>query len=578
MIQDAFNTGKQPDHPRVANRSWYMKTFRLPALLLLAFLASRPLLSETMPGKSLNHARSGVWTADQGNGQYRNPVLFADYSDPDVIRVGNTFYLVASSFNQVPGLPILASGDLVNWRIVAHALPRLFPKSTYRQTRHGAGVWAPSIRYHAGTFFIFYSDPDFGIYMIKSISVTGPWSRPKLIRAAKGWIDPCPLWDDDGRAYLVHGMAASRSGIKNILVMERMTPDGEHLLDDGSLVVDGHEHDNTLEGPKLYKHHGYYYIFAPAGGVTGGYELVLRSRSIYGPYERRVVLAQGNTAINGPHQGAWVTTAEHEDWFLHFQDRGAYGRVVLLEPMHWDSNDWPVLGVHQNSEGTGEPVEEFRKPRTAAIQQRETPADSDEFNGPQLGLQWQWQANPRPGWALPFPASGVLRMFNVAVDPSVGERLWSTPNLLAQKLPGPDFSVTTRLTMHDFQTGDRSGLALLGQDYAYLAIRQTASGPTLVYGTCRDAEQGGTEQETAVTQIVSNTIYLRISLDAKANATFAYSMDGDTFQTAGRSFTARPGIWIGAKLALFAQSQSMHNENGYMDVDWFRFTPLKEFP
>ncbi|GGH17333.1 glycoside hydrolase 43 family protein [Silvibacterium dinghuense] len=548
-----------------------IKRSQRPALLFFVFLLSLCLFSRLAQAEKNARTLSNVWVADEGNGKYKNPVLYADYSDPDVIRVGEMFYLVASSFDQVPGLPILESRDLVNWRLVAHALPALSPLQTYRTTRHGSGAWAPSIRYHAGMFFIFYSDPDFGIYMTKATKITGPWSPPKLIRAAKGWIDPCPLWDDDGKAYLIHGMAASRSGIKNILVIDRMTPDAEQLLDDGSLVVDGHPSDTTLEGPKLYKHHGYYYIFAPAGGVTAGYQLVLRSRSIYGPYERKVVLAQGNTAFNGPHQGAWVTTAEHEDWFLHFQDRGPYGRVVLLEPMHWQKDDWPIIGVNQDHHGIGEPVAEFQKPHVTGFQPRETPADSDEFDGSQIGPQWQWQANPQPGWALPSPALGVLRLLNVAIDSTIGERLWTTPNLLSQKLPGPVFTLTTRLTAHNFQIGDRSGLVLLGQDYAYLAIRKTEAGLVVVYGTCMDAEQDGVEKETVIGKLESDTVYLHIDMDAEARATFSFSTDGQSFQPAGSGFKAREGVWIGAKLGLFAQSRIMNRENGYVDVDWFRF-------
>ena len=230
------------------------------------------------------------------------------------------------------------------------------PVEVYKTTQHGNGVWAPSIRYHAGFFYIFYPDPDYGIYMIKSQSILGTWSEPLLIKAARGWIDPCPLWDEDGKAYLINGLAASRAGVKTSLVLSRMSPDGSKLLDGGALIVDGHDQDLTLEGPKIYKRHGFYYVFAPAGGVPHGWQVVYRSKSIYGPYERRVVLAQGSTKINGPHQGAWVDTAEGEDWFLHFQDLGPYGRVVNLEPMHWGADDWPAIGVHQNSAGTGEPA------------------------------------------------------------------------------------------------------------------------------------------------------------------------------------------------------------------------------
>ena len=226
----------------------------------------------------------------------------------------------------------------------------------------------------------------------------------------KGWIDPCPLWDDDGHAYLVHALAASRASVKSILVVHRMSPDGTRLLDDGAIVYDGHAEDPGVEGPKFYKRNGYYYIFAPAGGVAPGWQLALRSRSVWGPYERRVVLAQGRTAVNGPHQGGWVDTPRGESWFLHFQDKGPYGRVVHLQPMQW-VDDWPVIGLQ------GDPVLSHKKPNVAGSWPVVTPADSDEFNSPEIGLQWQWAANPKPNWAFPSSALGCLRLFAVAPPP-----------------------------------------------------------------------------------------------------------------------------------------------------------------
>ena len=166
----------------------------------------------------------------------------------------------------------------------------------------------------------------------------------------------------------------------------------------GVLVYDGHADDPTIEGPKLYKRNGYYYIFAPAGGVSTGWQLVLLSKNIYGPYERKVVMDQGKSTVNGPHQGAWVNTATGEDWFLHFQDKEAYGRIVHLQPIKW-VNDWPVIGEDKDGDGKGEPVMTFKKPNAGKPYPAPFIPESDEFNKPLLGLQWQWQANPQQGWA-----------------------------------------------------------------------------------------------------------------------------------------------------------------------------------
>ena len=507
---------------------------------------------------------SKVWVADRGDGTYRNPILYADYSDPDAIRVGEDYYLVASSFDAVPGLPILHSKDLVNWEILTHVYAVQPPADVYNKPQHGNGAWAPAIRYHAGEFYIFYPDPDYGIYMGKAKSAAGPWSAPLLIQAAKGWIDPCPLWDDDGSAYLVNAVAASRSAMKSTLIVSRMAADGSRLLDGGSIVFDGHAEDPTIEGPKLYKRNGYYYIFAPAGGVPTGWQLALRSRHIYGPYERRVVLQQGKTAINGPHQGAWVETPGGESWFLHFQDKDAYGRIVHLEPMKWVDN-WPVIG------NAGEPVVTYRKPAVGRSYPIETPVESDEFNEPELGKQWQWQANPQPGWALPSAALGALRLYSTPL-PEHARNLWDAPNLLLQKFPAPEFEVTAKVTFHGLGDSDQTGLMVMGSDYAYVSAIRKGDAIQLSHATCLRADAGAAEREGFSQPAHGNEFYFRVRVDANAMCQFSVSADGVTFQPAGAPFQAKKGRWIGAKIGLFAIRRGAAYENGYADYDWFRVT------
>lgn len=211
-----------------------------------------------------------AWANQAEPRYYQNPIIHADYADPDAIRVGTNYYLIASSFNEVPGLPLLTSTDLVHWQLAGHALPRNVPDAHYRQVQHGNGVWAPALRFHGGRFWIFYPDPDFGIYVLSATDFRGPWSPPRLLLPGKGIIDPAPFWDDDGRAWLLHGWAKSRAGFNNVLTLREMAPDVSQMLEDeGQLVVDGNRLPGfrTLEGPKLYKKDGYYYIFAPAGGV-----------------------------------------------------------------------------------------------------------------------------------------------------------------------------------------------------------------------------------------------------------------------------------------------------------------------
>ncbi len=538
-----------------------MRTGIRKHLLAVSYLAALSLTA---------HAQivSKVWLADNRDNTYRNPILHADYSDPDVIRVGDDFYLVASSFNAIPGLPILHSRDLVNWTIIGSALARQPPFEVYNKPQHGNGVWAPAIRFHNGEFYIFYPDPDYGIYMIKSKEPAGPWSEPLLIKAAKGWIDPCPFWDDDGKAYLVSAFARSRSGIKSILVVSRMSEDATKLLDEGAIVFDGHEQDPTVEGPKLYKRNGYYYIFAPAGGVENGWQLALRSKSIYGPYERRVVLAQGKTKINGPHQGAWVETQIGESWFIHFQDKGAYGRVVHLQPMKW-VNDWPVIGINVNNDGVGEPVMTYRKPNVGKTSAISTPHDSDEFNDNQIGLQWQWQANPQSNWAFPSAAYGFLRLMNMPW-PGDATNLWDVPNLLLQKFPASTFTATTKVTFTPRSEGERTGLIIMGLDYAHLSLQKKVDGVYLSLTTSQNADKGSDEKAGAPVKLNGNTVWLRVKVQEDALCKFSFSTDGKTYTPVGFPFRARQGRWIGAKVGIFAVGPRASSEMGNADYDWFR--------
>ncbi|HEY8226511.1 MAG TPA: glycoside hydrolase 43 family protein [Pyrinomonadaceae bacterium] len=524
--------------------------------------------AQTLSPASGDSTVSKVWVADNGDGTYKNPIIHADYSDPDVIRVRDDYYLVASSFNCAPGLPILHSKDLVNWTIIGHVFKRQPPHDVFSKPQHGNGVWAPAIRYHDDQFFVFYPDPDRGMYMVKAKDPVGPWSDPVLVKEAKGWIDPCPLWDSDGQAYLVNAMAASRSGIKSVLIISRMNADGTKLLDDGAIVFDGHDRHPTVEGPKLYKRNGYYYISAPAGGVESGWQLVLRSRNIYGPYEAKVVLAQGNTPVNGPHQGGWVDTQTGEFWFIHFQDKGPYGRVVHLQPMRW-VDDWPIMGVDPDGDGTGEPVLTYKKPNIGRSWPTLSPADSDEFNNNALGLQWQWQANPGSNWLFPADGLGFIRMFTVPL-PDDFKNFWDVPNILMQKFPAPEFTVTTKVTFSPRTDEDKTGLIVMGLDYAYISVKKKGDGLLVSQTTCKDAEHQSAEKENAATSVANKTLYLRVTVTKNALCSFSYSIDGTRFLSVGEQFTARQGKWIGAKVGIFAVARGQTREAGYADFDWFR--------
>lgn len=540
--------------------------------LVLSSILSISLLAETF-AQEKNYI-SKVWVADLGNGSYKNPVIDADYSDPDACRVGNDFYMIASSFDAVPGLPILHSKDLVNWKLIGHALKRQPPFEHFSKTQHGNGVWAPAIRYHKGEFIIYYPDPDFGIYVTKAKNPTGPWSEPKLVEGGKGLIDPCPFWDEDGQAYLAHGWAGSRAGIKSILTIKKMNNEGTAVLDEGVIVYDGHELDPTIEGPKMYKRNGFYYMFAPAGGVSTGWQLVLRSKNIYGPYERKVVMAQGNSPTNGPHQGAWVNTPTGEDWFLHFQDKEAYGRVVHLQPMKW-VNNWPVIGIDKDGDGIGEPVQTYKKPNVGKAYPIVTPAESDEFDAIKLGLQWQWQANPKGTWHT-TSNQGFLRLYSYKM-PDEAKNLWDVPNLLMQKFPAKTFMATTKLTFtpNAKLENEKTGLIIMGKSYANIGLKSSKEGISLVYTVCKKAFEKATEEETIIAKVEKGKpVYLRVKVTEGAKCQFSYSLDGQQFTDVGNEFTAEVGMWIGAKMGIFCTRTTQINDSGYADFDWFRVEPV----
>ncbi len=501
------------------------------------------------------------------DGRYRNPVLHSDYSDPDAIRVGDTYYMTASSFNSVPGLPLLTSKDMVNWTLVGHALPRLVPETHFAQPRYGEGVWAPCLRYRDGKFWIFYPDPDFGIYVITARRFDGPWSAPHLLLAGKGLIDPTPLWDNDGKAYLLHAWAKSRAGFNNVLTLRQMTPDASKVLDQqGKVIIDGNQLAGfkTLEGPKFYKHEGWYYVFAPAGGVEEGWQSVFRSRSIDGPYEQRIVMDQGTSKVNGPHQGAWVRAQDGKDWFLHFQDRLAYGRIVHLQPMQW-SEGWPRIGEAGAMAGRGQPVSSWQRP--VAGQAAQEPVSSDEFDAAKLGLQWQWNANPGQDWMSLTTRPGWLRLNGIAVA-AAQEFVRAAPNILTQKLPAPEFTVDTRIELAQAAEGSRAGLIINGMSYAWLGLRQQAGHTQLVRTVCTPATARCQEESGIVLADAPSLIHLRMQVRQGAQVQFFYSLDGKAFAPAGGVFNATKGRWVGAQIGLF----NVADQAGpaFLDVDYFR--------
>ncbi len=467
---------------------------------------------------------------------YTNPILYGDYSDPDVIRVGEDFYMISSSFTYVPGIPVLHSRDLVHWEIVGYAAQRL-PFARYDRPAHKCGTWAPSLRYHQGLFYVYVCLPDEGLFAFTAADPAGEWTC-HYVKDVTGWIDPCPLFDGDGRTWLVHGFAASRAGINNILYVHALSPDGLEVLDKGRLVYSGADHgDVTVEGPKFYRRDGKYWILCPAGGVKPGYQLALRADSVYGPYERRVVLAQGDSPVNGPHQGGWVDDGRGGDWFIHFQDVGVYGRVPHLQPVTW-RDGWPVMGRD------GEPVTEGETPYPAG------PGDvrvmSDDMKGP-LKLHWQWQANPRAEWYREGAEGLTLRAYPYPT-------LFEAGSFLSQLMQHRDFDmdVTVRPAL---EAGDRCGVGRMGYAWHYCALE--GDGVSLYRGEAREVslrERERTGESRLCTAALPPAPERVLRLSVRDGVCRYFVRTGDRFEPLGGPLPMENGGWTGARPGIFCFS------------------------
>jgi beta-xylosidase len=505
-------------------------TFKRQILLLtFAFLTAMPTMAQ-----EATPLTATSW-GDQGNGTYANPVLLGDYSDPDVIRVGNKYYMVCSEFHFM-GMPVLESDDLVNWKIIGQVYRKLDLPGYDNMKKYGEGSWAPAIRFHNGTFYIYFCSPNEGLFVATAKDPAGPWET-KLIKEVQGWEDPCPLWDDDtNTAWLGH----SRLGGGPIII-HQMSLDGMQLLDEGVTVYNG----DVAEGTKLYKHNGLFCICIPEGGVSTGWQTIMFSRKINGMYaSAHRVLEQGSTNINGPHQGALVDTPDGQWWFFHFQSHESQGRVVHLQPVDW-SGTYPIIGKDYDGNGIGEPVKAWTKPATGVNVSPYGPQSSDDFSSTQLGWQWEFNHNPVDDhWSL-TETPGCLTLM-----PIKASALRESRNQVVQKMMGYKSQATTILDFSDLANGERAGLLLSGNKYAGVGVRMN-NGTGWVYvetdGAKFDVNSLGTATQ----------VWLRVDINAVNNQNqFYYSVDGVNYTKAGRTFETGSRDWKGPHVGIYAYAAS----------------------
>ena len=526
------------------------KNLLLPALFLIptSFIRGQECLRQGHPLR---------W-GDQGNGTYINPVLNADYSDPDVIRVGDKYYMVASDFHFM-GMQVLESTDLLHWTIVSQVFDRLDYPGWSENKHFGGGSWAPSIRWHDGRFYVYFCTYEEGLFMSSATDAHGPWTPLHSLREVPKWEDPCPFWDDDGQAYL----GRSRHGAGPIII-HKMSPDGQTLLDDGVTVYTG----PVAEGTKFLKHDGFYYLIIPEGGVGQGWQTVLRAKNIYGPYEKQVVLEQGSTDINGPHQGALVDTPDGQWWFFHFQESSPRGRVVHLQPARWQ-NGWLSMGTDIDGNGIGEPVYVWKNPHIGTDSHVCPPLKelSDPFDGQQifwvgnrqrnLGLQWQWNHNPDDeAWSLSERRGWLTLKARKAAT------LKESRNMLTQKTVGYISEATTRIDVSALTEGTHAGLLCTGKQFMGIGIAQR-NGQRWLY-----LENEG--QREYISPCRKPLLYLRVNVDSDQNQHhFAYSTDGKHFTPVGNPFPMQMGSWKGTRVGLYCYNTE--KPSGKAQFDFFQY-------
>lgn len=486
---------------------------------------------------------NSVRTSDNADGTFTNPLIFADYPDPDIIRVGADFYMVSSSFTSVPGIPICHSTDLLNWTIIGHAYDRLPDENPAYSMADGAvayrgGSWAPCIRHREGKFYIAFCTPAEGFFLCIAERPEGPYER---IAFGVELYDPGLLFASDGRVFVAHGA----NGIR----ITELSADGRSILGPPRPVFQTPV-GTPLEGSHFYERNGWFYLCLTCRGYNG-IQMVLRSREVFGPYEWRVVSADDmNYAGAGLHQGGFVELEDGETWFFLFQDRDWVGRVPVLQPVRW-VEDWPVLGDPDND---GKAVVTWKRPSLPAAP-RAVPEGSDNFDAPALPLRWQWNHHPvdahwslndRPGW---------LRL-----RPLQAPDLSCARNTLTQKMPGPQCTATVTLDATALSHGAVAGICVLNLPYAWIGIRIREGNA--------EVQCNHNGETCAVEEIGEERVLrLRVAADADGMAHFSYALPEREFVSIGEPFLMEFTVktFLGNRVGFFCFQDG--DQPGWADFD-----------
>jgi beta-xylosidase len=490
---------------------------------------------------------------------YKNPILHFDFSDPDVIRDGADFYMVASSFNMLPGLPILHSKNLVEWEIINYAIKKL--DSRFDKVIHGEGVWAPSIRKHNGIFYIVYPDPDKGIFEIHTNDLYKEFSEPRCLISGRGYEDPCPIWVDD-KCYITFAFVKSRIGFNSRIAVIEAKNDLSQTIGDYKIVYDGTNDNPTIEGPKFNFRNGYFYIMAPAGSVKGGWQTCLRSKEPFGPYESKIVLYQGDTLVNGPHQGALIDLDDtNQNYaFVHFQDKRAYGRIIHLEPVKF-VNDWPICGESKDYILAGTPVCEHEY--LVDVESNYKVMISDKFKDNKLSVMWQ-----RPSNIDNFYSFNNKLIFNFNKT-EYANKIDLNPYSIYTKIPALEFDVSTQFDMKNMKDGDHIGFVVMGQ--IYKAIEFSKKGAKYLVSLI----DGNFDEDNKVIdsfEINDSSVILNAQFRNKDIYNLLYTIHVNGIKVFNKE-KAYAGRWIGSNIGYYSYTTS--DKPGTCDILYYHTNIIK---
>ncbi len=512
------------------------------------------------------------------NNMIENPMLWADVPDPDIIRVGDTFYLVSTTMHLMPGAPIMQSKDLKNWETVGYIFDKLTDSPKYdlsptNGTVYGRGQWATSLKYHKGKFYALFAPNEQGAmgdtYICSADQAAGPWT---IISRMRHFHDCSLFFDDDDRVYVIYGTGE----------MMELKPDLSDVIEGSHRQLFKREADETglLEGSRMIKHNGKYYLLMISHVYAPGRhrrEVCYRSDNIQGPYEKTTILQSEFGGFSYEAQGTIVDT-EEGDWYgIIFQDRGGVGRVLTVMPCRW-IDGWPMLGDEEGKVPARVRPLKSGQPATAIVK-------SDNFSSEKLGLHWQWNHNPvEKAWSL-TERPGYLRLKTCRVVPN----LYLAPNTLTQRMEGPRCSGAIVMDLTKMKDGDCAGLSAFNSDSGTLTVKKNGKKLTLQMSETkvslseRDKKVEHVDEQVIERIELSQTkIWLRIDADftpqtarngfmpGTDTATFYYSLDGKQWHKIGSNYRMSfdwRRFFMGQKFGIF--NYATKKLGGYVDVEDF---------